>query len=117
MLYQLLPDKFVKYCLRTTLRKISLNTEKIYGDLAEEEVFSISGDCCVESAEKVCNVPHFHMNDEKNQHHIQQGRTDYISSKHKSNKRVFREFENYSTELARAYNLCTYYELRKMGLV
>ena len=55
--------------------------------------------------EYISNVPHFHIDDSQN---LQEG---CISSKDKTNEELFKEFDNYSTPLARAFNLCALNEV------
>ena len=62
--------------------------------------------------DKLCNVPHFHVNDYDNLLDLRA-----ISSQGKTEKEIFRMFENYSYPYARAFELCTLNELYNMGLL
>ena len=52
----------------------------------------------------VCNVPHFHVYE---QFSVPSG---YISPKIKTQNQLFKEFDDYSQPLARAFSLCAIHE-------
>jgi hypothetical protein len=75
-----------------------------------EEYANIAHDMQCSSFEEVSNVPHFHIYDQYNEN------VDFhISSKNKSKRQLFREFDNFSRPLARAYALCTINEAMKLS--
>ncbi len=59
--------------------------------------------------EEVSNVPHFYIYDQYNE-----GQQGCISSVHKKKRQLFKEFDEFSTPLARAYSLCCINEAMKI---
>jgi len=85
--------------------------------LTKKDIEAINSDCVSQILERASNVPHFQLIDRENRNVVHWEKDNYISSKGKTKNKIFQEFEKYSTKLGRAYGLCAYNELRKMGLV
>ena len=100
-----------------------MHDHSILGDLGEistlkdrnsifklEDLASLSRDMQYSAVEKVSNVPHFYIYDEQNKLENRG-----ISSQGKTKKELFKEFENFSQPLARAYSLCAIHEAMKLS--
>ena len=75
-----------------------------------EEYANIAHDMHCSSFEEVSNVPHFHIYD-----HFNEGQEFHISSQGKSQRKLFKEFSEFSRPLARAYALCAINEAVKLS--
>jgi len=103
------PDNFKECSLGDLLDEILAKTSLF----SAKDVKKIKADCSCQMVEYISSVPHFDMNDKINELWIKKGEKSYISSKDKSFNDVFKEFENYSTKLSRAYSLCVFAQLNK----
>ena len=92
------------------------NTSDLY-PITKDEIKKIYSDCLSQTNEVISNVPHFFIEDRKNHVDVKEGENMHVYSGVKSNRKVFKEFDNFSTMFGRAYSLCTYNELKKMGLL
>lgn len=111
-------DKLISASLYEIMDIIrELESEKVDLRLSNSNIEDIVHDCIMQTSEKLCNVPHFDIDDNINYFKNKENDRTYICSRRKTFPTVFKEFENYSTPLARAYSLCTFNELRKMNLV
>ncbi|MBQ8635665.1 hypothetical protein IJ425_05895 [bacterium] len=84
----------------------------IDGDEENEIANAFNMDQLRSNCDRLCNVPHFYVNDYDNLLDLKA-----ISSQGKTEKDIFRMFENYSMPYARAFELCTLNELYNMGLL
>lgn len=73
-----------------------------------ENFANIAHDMNFSACAKVSNVPHFYVYDEENQS------SGCISSHNKKEREIFRELDEYSQPLARAYALCAIHEAMKL---
>lgn len=73
-----------------------------------EDFANIAHDMQTSNFESVSNVPHFHVDENYNK------RDNHISSSNKRKRQLFREFEEFSQPLARAYSLCCINEAMKL---
>lgn len=76
-----------------------------------EEYANIAHDMYYSNFEKVSNVPHFYVYEQENQMGL-----DSISAEGKKPRKLFKEFDEYSQQLARAFSLCAIHEAMKLGI-
>lgn len=75
-----------------------------------EEYANIAHDMYYSNSGKVANVPHFYVYEQENQMSL-----GSISSEGKRKKELFKEFDEYSQPLARAFSLCSIHEAMKLN--
>lgn len=79
-------------------------------DFTAENFANIAHDMNYSNAANVSNVPHFHIEDIENKM-----TSGSISSKDKTKKELFKEFDRYSQPTARAFALCAIHEAMKLS--
>lgn len=103
-------------------KKERIHDHSILGDLIEysslndknstfalEDFANLSHDMQYSDLEKVSNVPHFYIYDDHNKI-----RQSSVFSDGKTQKELFKEFDEFSQPLARAFGLCAIHEAYKM---
>lgn len=78
-------------------------------DFRLEEYANIAHDMYYSNSEKVSNVPHFYVYEQENQIGL-----GSISAEGKKPNKLFKEFDEYSQPLARAFSLCVIHEAMKL---
>lgn len=101
-------ERLVTCSILEKLMKLT-NFKKTNSIFTLEDQTNIAHDMNMSNFECVSNVPHFHVHDEKNKEKI-----NYVSSKGKLKYKLFKEFEEYSQPLARAFALCSIHEAMKL---
>lgn len=74
-----------------------------------EDHANIAHDMQCSAYEEVSNVPHFHVYD-----HYNEAAEHHISSRGKTKRQLFKEFDTFSKPTARAYSLCAIHEAMKI---
>ena len=74
-----------------------------------EDLANIAQDMRDSTFESISNVPHFYI-----YNHFNQNCKNSISSENKSSRELYKEFDEYSQPLARAYSLCAIHEAMKI---
>ncbi|MBR5304755.1 MAG: hypothetical protein IKU37_08025 [Candidatus Gastranaerophilales bacterium] len=77
--------------------------------LTEEEYVMLENNMCDEDIFKLSNTPHFYMDKDYNGWN-----RSCIASSDKSEKELFKEFDDFSQPLARAFALCSIHEAMKL---
>lgn len=85
------------------------NLKDTNSDFMLEEYAHIVHDMQYSCCEEVSNVPHFNIYDQYNE-----GIKNHVSSQGKRKRQLFKEFDEFSKPLARAYSLCAIHEAMKM---
>ena len=69
---------------------------------------NIVHDATFQNSEKICSVPHFYINDKVNENVF------CIKSKGKTNKQLFKQFDEFTKARARTFEICVIDEIKKL---
>lgn len=91
--------------------KLFMLPEGTNGLLSEKEYNNIESDMYDSRFESISNIPHFYVSDKDNN-----GYGHWVLAKNKPMSQLFKEFDEYSLPLARAFSLCCLHEATNLSL-
>ena len=101
-------SKIATHSIIDDLKKCTQDENYIH--LSSKDVSAIEADMRYSKIERIANVPHFYMDETD----VSKNRSATIFAKQKTQRQIFREFENFSRPLGRMYALCTLDEIKKI---